>query len=135
MAVATFSWGGSSGRAQRPEGPEEVASCRSLALRLVLVDGELDQIVVGIAEVHARGRATGAGARPGAGLQHDVVAFEQGEHLVHGAVPFDTEVRAARRGAPRAQVANLRRRVRGVDVDLLRVVDADGRHVGAAGPR
>src|SRR5437867_13300912 len=56
----------------------------------ILINGELDEVVIGIAEVHA-GRHT-ARARPwsGPGLWHHAVTLQQSEDLVDGPVPFET---------------------------------------------
>src|SRR5438093_8829944 len=97
--------------------------------RALAVDGELDQVVVGVAEVHAGRRAARARARSGAGLGLDAVFLQEREDLVDGSAPLETEVGAAHRRAPRAEIARTRGRVGPVDVDLLRVVDADRRHV------
>src|SRR2546428_5813183 len=99
-----------------------------------IVDGELDEVVVGITEVDAGRHAARARAWPGPSLRRHAVPLEQREDLVDGPVPFETEIGAARRWPPRAEVARARRRLRSVDVDLLRVVDPDRRHVRAARP-
>src|SRR5947209_272162 len=98
------------------------------------VDGELDEVVIGIAEVHAGRHTARACARPGPSLRRHAVALEQSEDLVDRPVPFETEVGAPRRWPPRSQVARARRRLRSVDVDLLRVADPDRRHVRTARP-
>src|SRR5438445_8815016 len=101
---------------------------------LAVVDGELDKVVVGIAEVHAGRHTTGARAWSGSSLRHHAVTLQQSEDLVDGAGPFETEVGATHRRPPRTEVGRARRRVGSVDVDLLRVVDPDRRHVRTARP-
>src|SRR5262249_6224303 len=100
--------------------------------RSAIVDRELDEVVVGIADVHA-GRRT-ARARPGSGsgLDGDAGLLQELEDLVDRAAPLETEVGASGDGPPGAEVAGARRRVRPVDVNLLRLVDPDRRHVRAA---
>src|SRR5262249_47225177 len=96
------------------------------------VDGELDQVVVGVAEVDAGRGPACARARRGARLEPHTVLLEQGEYLVDAPLPFEAEVGATDRRSARAEVGRVRRRIRPVDVDLLRVVDPDRRHVGTA---
>src|SRR5206468_3902356 len=64
----------------------------------------------------------------------DRVALQHRENLVDRPVPFEAEVGAADRRPARAEIAGLGRRVGRADVDLLRGVDADRRHVRPAGP-
>src|SRR5439155_1851629 len=101
---------------------------------LSVVDGELDEIVVGIAEVDAGRHAARARARSRSGLRRHPVPLQQREDLVNGAVPFETEVCAPGGRLPRAEVAGARRRLRSVDVDLLGVADPDRRHVRTVRP-
>src|SRR5205085_10677567 len=97
-----------------------------------VVDGELDEVVVGIADVHTRRRAPRARPRPGTGLRDDIVALQEREHLVERALPFEAEIGATDRGPSRAEIVGPPRRIRCVRVDLLRVVDSDRRHVWPA---
>src|SRR5437667_2892681 len=100
---------------------------------LSVVDGELDEIVVGIAEVDAGRHAARARARSGSSLRRHPVTLEQREDLVDGPVPLETEVGAPRGRLPRSEVARPCRCLGPVDVDLLRVTDPDRRHVRTAG--
>src|SRR2546425_1850302 len=100
----------------------------------ILINGELDEVVIGITEVHAGRHTARARAWAGSRLRFHAVALQQGEHIVDGPIPFETEVGAPHRRLSRAEIARPRRRLRSVDVDLLRVVDPDRRHVRAAWP-
>src|SRR6266849_5360403 len=99
-----------------------------------VVHGELDEIVVGIAEVNAGRRTARARAWSGSSLWRHAVALQQSEDVVDDPIPFETEIGAPHSRLPRSQVARARRRVRPVDVDLLCVVDPDRRHVRTAWP-
>src|SRR2546428_9608913 len=100
----------------------------------ILINGELDEVVIGITEVHAGRHTARARAWAGSRLRFHAVALQQGEHIVDGPIPFETEVGAPHRRLSRSEIARPRRRLRSVDVDLLRVVDPDRRHVRAAWP-
>src|SRR3989442_3541552 len=100
----------------------------------ILINGELDEVVIGITEVHAGRHTARARAWAASRLRLHAVALQQGENLVDGPIPFETEVGAPHRRLSRSEIARPRRRLRSVDVDLLRVVDPDRRHVRAAWP-
>src|SRR5437667_8578815 len=100
----------------------------------ILINGELDEVVIGITEVHTGRHTARARAWAGSRLRFHAVALQQGENLVDGPIPFETEVGAPHRRLSRSEIARPRRRLRSVDVDLLRVVDPDRRHVRAAWP-
>src|SRR6058998_1883206 len=70
-----------------------------------VVDGELDEVVVGIAEVNAGRRTARARAWSGSSLWHHAVTLQQSEDVVDGPVPFETEVGAPHRWLPRSEVA------------------------------
>src|SRR2546426_2941070 len=100
----------------------------------ILINGELDEVIIGITEVHTGRHTARARAWSGSRLRFHAVALQQGENLVDGPIPFETEVGAPHRRLSRSEIALARRRLRSVDVDLLRVVDPDRRHVRAAWP-
>src|SRR6267143_5478040 len=99
-----------------------------------LIDGELDEVVIGITEVHAGRHTARARAWSGSRLRRHAVALQQREDFVDGPGPFEAEVGASCRRPPRTEVARARRRLRSVDVDLLRVVEPDRRHVRTTRP-
>src|SRR5262245_9385166 len=103
-------------------------------LRASIVDGELDEIVVWISEIDAGRRAARTHARSRTGLGLDAVPLQERKDLVDRPIPFETEVGGADRRPPCAEVAGPRRCLGAVDVDLLRIVDPNRRHVWPAGP-
>src|SRR5689334_6642502 len=113
---------------------KKTTTCRTLQRLRLGVDGELHEVVVGVPEIDAGGRAAGAGPRGRAHLGGHAAPLEQVEDLRDRAVPFEAEVGPADRRPACPEIPGPVRPVARVDVDLLRVADPDGGHVGPPGP-
>src|SRR5688572_5702056 len=118
-----------------PMRPRRGAGVKARGLRLRAVNREFHEVLIGVPEVDAGRGPPGAAAGAGARFDGDPVARQQRQDLLARPLPLEAEVGGTRRRPSRAEIARARRKVGAVDVDLLRLADADRRHPTVAAAR